>query len=91
MNTPCWNCGSDLRVCINCDLYNGKYIEIPDNVTNGDVIIKTYKPYKICVHEYVVHIYMTENDFNRAEYQMSFDVDWWDAPYQKGGKKYNAK
>ena len=38
MSTPCENCGSDLRVCVDCDLYNGKYIEIPDNATNGDVM-----------------------------------------------------
>jgi len=37
MSTPCENCGSDFRVCISCDLYNGKYIEIPDNATVCDI------------------------------------------------------
>ena len=26
--TPCSNCGSDFRVCQDCDLHNGKYVEI---------------------------------------------------------------
>ena len=26
MSSPCANCGSDLRVCIECDLYNGVWI-----------------------------------------------------------------
>ena len=38
MSTPCENCGSHIRVCVDCDFYKGKYIEIPDNATNGDVI-----------------------------------------------------
>ena len=42
MSTPCENCGSDLRVCVDCDLYNGKYIEIPDNATNGDVFTEIF-------------------------------------------------
>ena len=27
MSSPCSNCGSDFKVCIECDFYNGKYIE----------------------------------------------------------------
>jgi hypothetical protein len=52
-------------------------------MTNGDKIIETFNPYKVCEHKYSVHVYMTENDFVRAEYQMSFDADWWNASYKK--------
>ena len=26
MSSPCANCGADLRVCIECDWYNGEWI-----------------------------------------------------------------
>ena len=26
MNSPCVNCGADIRVCIECDWYNGVWI-----------------------------------------------------------------
>ena len=86
MNTPCWNCGSDLRVCVNCDLYNGKYIEIPDNATNGDVIKAMFDIKEVDMENtYCVHFPKEE------EYGHYFFKDWWNSPYQKGGKKYNAE
>ena len=30
MSRPCNNCGADLRVCVDCDLYKGKYYEVED-------------------------------------------------------------
>ena len=38
MSSPCENCGADLQTCITCDLYNGKYIQITEYATNGDMI-----------------------------------------------------
>lgn len=32
MSNPCGNCGCDIRVCKDCDIYNGKYY------TNDEVI-----------------------------------------------------
>ena len=73
MSTPCWNCGSDLRVCVDCDLYNGKYIEIPDNTTNGDMIRALFKPNRV---EKIDDDIIVEN--------YDFSKKWWNSPYQKG-------
>ena len=77
MSTPCENCGSDFRVCISCDLYNGKYIEIPDNATNGEVL-KALFP-----NERIGHC----EDCTDLGDIATFDDDWWNALYQKGGKE----
>lgn len=58
-------------------------IRLPENPKNGDFIIALYKPYKVCENEYTVHVYMTEDDWLRAEYQMNFDSDWWNAAYKE--------
>lgn len=42
MSSPCENCGSDFKVCIDCDLYNGKYLEILDNPKNGKEVLINY-------------------------------------------------
>ena len=76
MSKPCENCGSDFRVCISCDLYNGKYIEIPDNTTNGDVLISLYPNLKYTIQNGRV--------VTTIGVASSFDLDWWNAPYQKG-------
>ena len=47
---------------------------IPDNATNGDVIKALFKPNWI----------RRMDDVVREEYE--FDAEWWNAPYQKGGK-----
>ena len=70
MSTPCENCGSDFRVCIDCDLYNGKYIENTDNATNGDMVKAMFGE--------VAYLLIKKT---MGEY------DWWNAPYQKGGKE----
>ena len=48
---------------------------ILDNATNGDMIRTLFKPNRITRTDNVV----------REEYE--FDKDWWNAPYQKGGKE----
>ena len=57
-------------------------IPIPDNATNGEVIMAMLNPYKICEYKYSVHVYMTEKDFLNGNYQMNLDSDWWNAPYK---------
>jgi len=59
----------------------GKVV-IPKNATNGDMVKAMLNPYKICEYKYNVHIYMTERDFWKAEYQMNCDTSWWNAPYK---------
>lgn len=60
----------------------GFCIEIAGNLTNGNVIKAMFNPYKICEYEYSIHVYMTEEDFLKAEYQMNYDANWWNAPYK---------
>ena len=50
--------------------------------TYGDVIKAIFNPYKVCEYKYGVHVYMTEEDFWKADFQMNFDANWWNAPYQ---------
>lgn len=54
---------------------------LPQNPTNGDVIKAMFNPYKIWEYEDSVRIYMTEEDFWKADYQMNYDPSWWNAPY----------
>jgi len=58
-------------------------IIIPEGATNGDMIKVMLNPYKICEYEYSIHIYMTEADFLKAEYQMNCDTSWWNTPYKE--------
>jgi len=76
MSTPCENCGSHIRVCANCDFYKGKYIEIPDNASNGD-ILKIMFPNE--------EIYKGGFGYDLGDVR-TIDFEWWDAPYQKGTK-----
>ena len=50
--------------------------------TYGDVIKAIFNPYKVCEYKYGVHVYMTEEDFWKADFQMNFDANWWNAPYK---------
>ena len=70
MSTPCENCGNHIRVCMDCDFYKGKYIKIPDNITNGQVIQTLFKPN---------HIERTKDNVIIEEYM--FNKDWWNLPY----------
>ena len=56
---------------------------IPDNATNGDVI-KTFYP-DAEYDTYFDFVAMT-NHTERTVFESHFDRDWWDEPYQKGGK-----
>ena len=56
---------------------------IPDNATNGDVIKAFYPDAKY--DTYFDFIAMT-NHTERIVFKSRFDRDWWNAPYQKGGK-----
>lgn len=60
------------------DLYktiaNG--ISIPDNATNGKVIQTLFKPNRV---------ERTDDDVIVENYD--FSEEWWNAPYQKGGKE----
>ena len=51
-------------------------ITIPDNATNGDVIKALFKPN---------HVERTDDDVIVEEY--TFNKEWWNSPYQKGGKE----
>ena len=61
---------------------------IPDNATNGDVI-KAIFGYKRISHfndnPPLVDVYGLDN--NDDTDAVTFYEDWWNAPYQKGGKE----
>ena len=62
-------------------------IIIPKNATNGDMIKTMFNPYKICEYTCSVHVYMTEKDFWKADYQMNYDTNWWNTPYKVESKE----
>ena len=51
---------------------------IPDNATNGDVI-KALFP--------TADISLNDSCFEGVVNKYGFDMKWWNAPYQKGGKE----
>ena len=51
-------------------------IPIPDNATNGQVIQTLFKPNRV---------ERTDDDVIVENYD--FSKEWWNAPYQKGGKE----
>ena len=55
---------------------------IPDNATNGDVIKAMFPNADIEIHNITVYVI-----FDMRSNVISFDLDWWKAPYQKGGKE----
>ena len=56
-------------------IHNGT--PIPDNATNGDVVKAMFPNMKVDVSGGVV----------RADRYTQFDLSWWNASYQKGGKE----
>lgn len=52
------------------------------DTTNGDMIKAMFNPYKVCEYKYGVHVYITEEDFWKADFQMNFDENWWNALYK---------
>lgn len=81
MSTPCENCGSHIRVCADCDLNKGKYIEIPDNATNGEIMQMMFPDGVTAKFATFMRFVVGEDEYINCAY------DWWDAPYQKGGKE----
>ena len=54
---------------------------IPDNATNGDVIKAMFPEAKVMLNE--------KNTISWIYKRMikTYPLDWWNAPYQKGGKE----
>lgn len=78
MNTPCNNCGADLRVCKDCEIYNG-YIAVPKDVTNGDMIEIMF-PNCVKDNDFCGAVITSLN--GETQYWKS---EWWNSPY-KGGQ-----
>ena len=55
---------------------------ISDNATNGDVIKAMFLNADIEIHNITVYVI-----FDMRSNVISFDLDWWNALYQKGGKE----
>lgn len=55
-------------------------VEIPDNVTNGDIMQTMFPNADIEIHNITVYVI-----FDMRSNVISFDLDWWNSPYQKGG------
>ena len=55
---------------------------LPNNATNGDIIKALFNPYKICVYEYHVHVYITKEDFDNCNDYIVYAREWWNAPYK---------
>ena len=92
MSNPCSNCGSDIRACVDCDFYKGKYIEIPDKATNGDVIKAVFPDAKISElkSKYERTKIAVEWKFESIPaYYNLFYEDWWNAPYKAGDTDEN--
>ena len=58
-----------------------KGIPIPENATNGDVI-------KAIFPNGTTEKFVTFMRFIDGEYCFNFSADWWNAPFQKGGKEW---
>lgn len=58
---------------------------IPDNATNGDVIINIFDVKEI--HTMTTTVFTVLQDGTELEFKRS----WWNNPYQKGGKEQENK
>ena len=69
---------AELRIIEDYEIDDASTIfEISDNATNGDVLISLYPNLKYTIQNGRV--------VTTIGVASSFDLDWWDAPYQKGG------
>ena len=59
---------------------------IPENPTNGDVIKAMFGADKVFGFIHHVHLMAKVGDWFNEGVVADFDKDWWNAPYQKGGK-----
>lgn len=75
--TRLFDCGTEDMIALDsikaCNAIR-KGTPIPDNATNGDSVIKMF-----C--KGIVRI------SSRKNVSVEFNKDWWNAPYQKGGKE----
>lgn len=62
-----------------------KATPIPDNVTNGDVIKAIFDTTE--EHFYDEDRMVDVYGLDRTDDPSTFYADWWNAPYQKGGKE----
>jgi len=49
-------------------------------MTNGEAFKEEFSPFKICLHQYQVNVYKTEDEFMRGVKWFVFSKFWWDAP-----------
>ena len=59
---------------------------IPDNATNGDVIKAMFGADKVFGFIHYVDLMAKVGNWFNDGVVAKFDRDWWDEPYQKGGK-----
>lgn len=59
---------------------------IPDNATNGDVIMAMFGDDKVSAFMGYVRIMARVGNWFNEGVVAEFDDEWWNAPYQKGGK-----
>lgn len=58
-------------------------VKMPEVMTNGDKIVDIYEPYKVEKKDFIVTVYMTEDDWRNRKQWQAFDRDWWDAIYRR--------
>ena len=63
-------------------------ILIPDNATNGEIVQMIFPYYSYERNDYVqsTEDYIVDS-MECMEHDLYFAYDWWNAPYQKGGKE----
>lgn len=59
-------------------------IPFPDNATNGDVIKAVFPNIEIIINT-ETHEVTVDDSVNT--YMHFFDLDWWNAPYKRGGEQ----
>ena len=59
---------------------------IPDNATNGEIIEALYPNAEFSLYSDIVDRVAMNIRVNGTEYEIHFDEDWWDSPYQKEDK-----
>ena len=64
---------------------------IPDNATNGDVIKAMFPNIQISDSEVMKNVYTGIPYGELIGANIDCMRDWWNAPYQKDGIKYNAE
>ena len=68
-------------------IYISNGTPIPDNATNGDVIKAMFGADKVFGFIHYVHLMAKVGNWFNEGVVAEFDKDWWNTPYQKGGKE----